>query len=231
MGIAVSNSDTKNLGEALVETIYAEYGSAIEMYTAACKETNLKLKQGYLKHAADEYRHVQLLFKIIDIESALPNSTIGSLPIFLPRLAFAKGYISKEGRLCEQMNQKRFVEFVYSNELLAKQSFDRLRARLVSSESREILDQIMKDELSHHGLAKAFYTKRYSDKQLTDAFKRERILNRLRMLYSKNIQFLDKIFYPVLAIVAIFSLTTLKLLKPQESWKYNQFDKPAGSIL
>ena len=104
MGIAVGNSDTKNLGEALVETIYAEYGSAIEMYTAACKETNLKLKQGYLKHAADEYRHVQLLFKIIDIESALPNGTIGNLPIFLPRLHSRK-VISQRRQLCEQMNQ------------------------------------------------------------------------------------------------------------------------------
>ena len=51
--------------------------------------------------------------------------------------------------LVEKLKLKNFVEFVYTNEFLAKDSFDSLIKRIEDSESLKILKKIAKDEEGH----------------------------------------------------------------------------------
>ena len=158
MGILSKSSVTTiNLGSALVETIYAEYGSAVEMLYAAHSCNNIKLRVGFIRHAIDEYRHVKILQKILEIESDTGASEMGIIPRFTPNHAFYKGYLERNLRLFEKYSEKNFTEFVYSNELLAKQSFEKLFRSLQSGESQFLLTSIMEDELNHHGMAKRHF--------------------------------------------------------------------------
>ena len=78
MGILSKSSvNTNSLGSALVETIYAEYGSAVEMLYAAHSCNDIKLRAGFIRHSIDEYRHVKILQKILEIEAAADVSGIG----------------------------------------------------------------------------------------------------------------------------------------------------------
>ena len=67
-----------------------------------------------------------------------------------------------------------------------------------ADDSINTLNDIMKDELIHHGMAKKFYEIKFPDSKLQYAFKRERIKNKLRMFYFGNLKFLNKIFDPIL---------------------------------
>ena len=119
---------------------------------------------------------------------------------------------------------KKFVEFIYSNEFLAKQSFENLIKRINDSESLEILNKITQDEEKHAhgaqeqhedfststlkeimgeedrhwGFAKIFYTKSFPNSSLAIAYKRETIKNKMRLFYFKNLSFLNKIFNPII---------------------------------
>ena len=64
-----------------------------------------------------------------------------------------------------------------------------------------ILDAIQKDELVHHGMAKKFYESKFPEARLQIAFKREKMKNRFRMFYYKNLKFLNKIFDPILNFI------------------------------
>ena len=59
------DKNNQDLLGTIVEFAYAEYGSALEMLTAAKKATSPKLKLGYIRHALDEYRHTGLLFQVL----------------------------------------------------------------------------------------------------------------------------------------------------------------------
>ena len=158
MGILSKSSvNTNSLGSALVETIYAEYGSAVEMLYAAHSCNDIKLRTSFIRHSIDEYRHVKILQKILEIEAAADVSGIGITPRFTPNHAFYKGYLERNLRLFEKYNEKVFTEFVFSNELLAKESFEKLLRSLQSSESKFLLTSIMEDELNHHGMAKRHF--------------------------------------------------------------------------
>jgi len=135
---------------------------------------------------------------------------------FSPQNVIFKGYVDKEGYLVEKFPLKKFVEFVYSNEYLAKESFDYLAKRIGDAESIKTLKNIMddelnhaddseatleaiqKDELVHHGMAKKFYESKFPASKLQIAFKREKLKNRFRLFYYKNAKFLNKIFDPIL---------------------------------
>ena len=48
-----------------------------------------------------------------------------------------------------------------------------------ADDSQSTLDDIMKDELVRHGMAKKFYESKFPASKLQKAFKREKIKNRL----------------------------------------------------
>ena len=104
-----------------------------------------------------------------------------------------KGYVDKDGFLVEKLKNKAFVEFVFSNEYLAKEAFQALSKRVKDSESKNILqnimdeedghaessvetlDEIMIDEDKHWGLAKKYHEKAFPKANLKIAFFRERV--------------------------------------------------------
>jgi len=212
----ISPEKNNNLLSTIMEFSYAEYGSALEMLAASKKTTNPKLKIGYIRHALDEYRHTQLLHKILNNQIKNGIGKFENKFRFSPKNVISKGYIDKNGFLVEKFKLKNFVEFVYSNEFLAKQSFEYLSKRISDTnslntikdiikeedghadDSLTVMNDIMKDENVHHGMAKKFYLTKFSEAQLKVAFTREKFKNRMRTFYFKNLKFLGHIFDPIL---------------------------------
>ena len=138
-----------------------------------------KLKIGYIRHALDEYRHTGLLFQVLSNQVKKGVGQFKREYKFSPQNVILKGYVDKEGFLVEKFPLKKFVEFVYSNEYLAKESFDYLSKRIGDAKSIQTLKNIMddelnhaddseatlaaiqKDELVHHGMAKKFYESKF----------------------------------------------------------------------
>ena len=200
----ILSPDKKNqdLLGTLVEFAYAEYGSALEMLVAAKKASSPKLKLGYIRHALDEYRHAGLLFKVLSNQVKNGIGEFKKEYKFSPQNVILKGYVDKEGFLVEKFPLKKFVEFVYSNEYLAKESFDYLSKRIRDTKSintlKDIMDDelshaddsettlasIQKDELVHHGMAKKFYESKFPQARLQIAFKRE-----IREIFSASFSF------------------------------------------
>ena len=168
------------------------------MLAAAKRAKSPKLKLGYIRHASDEYRHTALIFKVLSNQI---KSGVGNFKReykFSPQNVILKGYVDKNGYLVEKLTLKKFVEFVYSNEYLAKESFDYLCKRIKDKESiktinrimddelghaddsHATLEDIMKDELVHHGMAKKFYEAKFPEEKLQKAFKRERLKNKIK---------------------------------------------------
>ena len=103
----------KNLILTLIEFSYAEYGSALEMLRASKMVKSPNLKMGYIDHAIDEYRHTELIYKVI--RNQILDNEISDLSRlqFKPLNVILKGYIDKDGFLIEKLRLKNFVEFVY----------------------------------------------------------------------------------------------------------------------
>ena len=238
-----------NLLATLSEFAYAEYGSAIEMLAAAKNTNSPKLKIGYIHHALDEYRHTFLILKVLKNQI---NGGVGKFNKnykFNPAAVIKKGYVDKEGFLIEKLNLQKFVEFVYSNEYLAKEAFDGLKKRISdkssvnilkdisideqnhSDDSVETLNEIMQDELGHHGHAKSFYVKNFSEAKLKVAFKREKIKNRLRLFYVKNVSFLGKIFDPIIHFVISCFGKIVNLIKLPKTNRNNLIEINEKSII
>jgi rubrerythrin len=219
-----------NLYNTLVEFAYAEYGSALEMLAAAKKAESPKLKIGYINHALDEYRHSKLIFDVLNNEVTRNNDYFKKEFKFIPQNVVLKGYVDKKNFLVEKLKLKNFVEFVYTNEFLAKDSFDSLIKRISDKESLKILKKISEDEEDHAdysvstlnmimaeedrhwGFAKLFYDKKFPNSNLQIAFKKEKFKNKLRLFYFKNVMFLNKIFDPIInSLIVIFGLIPLML--------------------
>ena len=209
-----------NLPLTILEFSYAEFGSALEMLAAAKYVKSPNLKVGYINHALDEYRHAELLNKILAYQLKKgfeKNYKFNVLNVI------SKGYVDKKGFLVEKLNLKKFVEFVFSNEFLAKKSFDMLIKKINHKQSNKILkkiineedehanssietlNEIMKDEYRHWGYAKKFYEKKFPSSKLKLAFYREKLKNRFRQIYLKNFLILDKIFNPFVKFLLIIS--------------------------
>jgi hypothetical protein len=219
-----------NLYNTLVEFAYAEYGSALEMLAAAKKAESPKLKVGYINHALDEYRHSKLIFEVLNNEVTQNNDYFKKEFKFIPQNVVSKGYVDKQNFLIEKLKLKNFVEFVYTNEFLAKDSFDSLIKRIKDKESLKILKKIaeeeedhadysistlntiMAEEDRHWGFAKLFYDKKFPNSNLQIAFKKEKFKNKLRLFYFKNVLFLNKIFDPIInTFIIIFGLLPLMM--------------------
>ena len=112
-----------------------------------------------------------------------------------------KGYISNNGFLIENMTLKNFIAFVYTNELLAKSSFEKI-LKLVGPNTEEGLkiSNIMADELRHHGMAKKHFLNHYpalQPWQLMIYRTKETIHNKGRKIYDANLKFLERILTPI----------------------------------
>ena len=247
----ILSPDRKNqdLLGTIVEFAYAEYGSALEMLAAAKRAKSPKLKIGYIRHALDEYRHTGLLFQVLSNQVKKGVGQFKREYKFSPQNVILKGYVDKEGYLVEKFPLKKFVEFVYSNEYLAKESFDYLRKRIGDNESVETLQNIMKDELQHaddseatleaiqkdelvhHGMAKKFYEAKFPNAKLQIAFKREKLKNRFRMFYYKNLRFLNKVFDPILNFIINIFGKVVNLISLPDKDKRNLMSSNSNSVV
>ena len=118
----------KNKSELHVfyESAHAELASALEML-AACKATDSsKQAFGYFLHAKDEYNHANCFFKMLSKRCTEASIKTAREFRFTSPSLITKGYISQKGFLIEKMKLKNFIAFVYTNELLAKSSFENI---------------------------------------------------------------------------------------------------------
>ena len=239
----------KGLLETLVEFAYAEYGSALEMLEAAKKSKSPRLKVGYINHAIDEYRHTELIFSVLNNEIRKGRGKFIKSYRFTPQNAVAKGYVDKSGFLIEKLKLKRFVEFVYSNEYLAKVAFEGLIKRIDDKESLKVikniiseeenhaddslekLEDIMKDEDRHWGYAKTYYEKKFPSAKLSVAFFREKMKNKMRVFYLKNLNFLNKIFNPIINSIVFLFGGIVKIISLPSTINKNLMDVKKNSIL
>ena len=245
----LSPEKNSDLLGTLVEFAYAEYGSALEMLAAAKKAKSPKLKLGYIRHASDEYRHTALIFKVLSNQIRRGVGGFKREYKFSPQNVILKGYVDKEGYLVEKLSLKKFVEFVYPNEFLAKESFDHLSQRIKDKESLKTINKIMQDELNHaddsqatlsnimedelvhHGMAKKFYESKFPESKLEKAFRREKMKNKLRLFYYKNAKFLNKIFDPIMNFFITCFGKIVNLIKVPKNDNQNLMSKNSKSVV
>ena len=239
----------RDLLGTLVEFAYAEYGSALEMLAAAKKAKSSKLKLGYIKHASDEYRHTALIFKVLSNQIRKGIGDFKREYKFSPQNVILKGYVDKDAYLVEKLSLKKFVEFVYSNEFLAKESFDALSKRIGDKESLKTINKIMQDELHHaddsqttlndimkdeevhHGMAKKFYESKFPNSKLQRAFRREKLKNKFRLFYYKNAKFLNVIFDPIMNFFIICFGKIVNLINIPKNDNQNLMSKNSKSVV
>ena len=202
------------------ETAHAELASALEML-AACKITESpKQAFGYFMHAKDEYNHARAFFEMLSKRGKRASIDIARDFRFTPPSLITKGYISKQGFLIETMKLKDFIAFVYTNELLAKTSFENILIMVghCNDEGKRI-SSIMADELRHHGMAKKFFLSHYPTMQpwqLRVYRIKETINNKGRKIYDVNLKFLDKLLTPLYKAMAYLAGTMAKKLNLNE---------------
>ena len=202
------------------ETAHAELASALEMI-AACKNTdNPKQAFGYFMHAKDEYSHAKCFFKMLSQRAKKVSTEKAREFRFTPPSLISKGYVSNKGFLIDTMKLKDFIAFVYTNELLAKSSFENILA-LVGRRSEEggEISVIMTDELRHHGMAKKHFLNHYpalQPWQLMIYRMRETINNKGRKIYDVNLKFLDKLLTPLYKAMAYLAGTIARKLNLNE---------------
>ncbi len=221
----------------LNETLSAEYGSALEML-AACKLSEKDtFAYGYFQHSKDEYNHSKTFYSILGKYGRKFGEEISRKYRFNTNSLIAKGYLSREGYLIETMKLKDFIAYVYTNELLARDSFEGiLKLFKKNSNERDQISQIMSDELRHHGLAEQHFLKYYPKLQpwqLMIYRFRESVKNKGRKFYDKNLKFLDKILTPLyysLAFIAGKIIYLIDLDQFQREGK-NLMDIKSKSII
>ena len=202
------------------ETAHAELASALEML-AACKVTDSpKQALGYFMHAKDEYNHARSFFKMLSVRGKKASIKTARDFRFKPLSLITKGYISKQGFLIETMKLKDFIAFVYTNELLAKSSFENILIMVgYSTEEGKRISSIMADELRHHGMAKKFFLNHYpalQPWQLRIYRMKETVNNKGRKIYDVNLKFLDKLLMPLYIVMAYLAGTLAKGLNLNE---------------
>ena len=225
------NKDNKKYLNVILETACAEFGSALEMLKA-CKDSNKEnMAYGYFEHSKDEYNHTKTFLSILSKFGKSTNSSVSRNFRFSTNSVLSKGYVSREGYLIETMKIKDFIAYVYTNELLAKESFEGI-LKLLKHHPNEALQisQIMEDELRHHGLAEKHFLKHYPKLQpwqLRVYRLRETIKNKGRKFYDKNLKFLDNVLKPVYYFIAFLVGKILTLI---DSKQFNRTGKNLMNI-
>jgi len=215
-----SNKNDQNYLNVMLETAFAEVGSALEMLAACKKSEKSTFAFGYFQHAKDEYNHADAFLSILgDYAKNLPSNISRDFR-FNASALITKGYVSNDGFLIETMKLKDFIAYVYTNELLAKNSFEKI-LKLVKKDTQAGLkiSQIMKDELRHHGMAEEHFLKYYPKLQpwqLMFYRLRETLMNKGRKFYDKNLRFLDKILTPLYYSLAFSAGKILQIINLSE---------------
>ena len=219
------------------ETAHAELASALEML-AACKGTySPKQAFGYFMHAKDEYNHARSFFKMLSKRGKKASIEKARDFRFTPPSLITKGYISNQGFLIDTMKLKDFIAFVYTNELLAKSSFENILILVgQSSEEGRRISSIMGDELRHHVMAKKFFLNHYpalQPWQLMIYRTKETMHNKGRKIYDANLKFLDKLLTPLYRAMAYLAGTVAMKLNLNEFKRKgkNLMNISSGSIL
>ena len=206
--------------EVMHETACAEFGSALEML-AACKLSEKEtFAYGYFEHSKDEYNHTNTFLSILSKAGKKYPSLEARKFRMNTNSLISKGYVSKEGYLVETMSLKNFIAYVYTNELLAKQSFEKI-LKLVKKDTLEghQIQQIMNDELRHHGFAEKHFLKYYprlQPWQLLIYRIKESVKNKGRKFYDKNLKFLDKVLTPLYFSMAFCASKIVLLINLDE---------------
>ena len=211
--------NTKYLN-VILETACAEFGSALEMLKA-CKDSDKEnMAYGYFEHSKDEYNHTKTFLSILSKFGKLTNSNTSRNYRFSTNSVLTKGYVARDGYLIEKMKLKDFIAYVYTNELLAKESFDGI-LKLLKFHPNEatLISQIMEDELRHHGLAEKHFLKHYPKLQpwqLRFYRIRETLKNKGRKFYDKNLKFLDRVLKPLYYFIAFLVGKILTLIDSKQ---------------
>ncbi len=211
--------NTKYLN-VILETACAEFGSALEMLKA-CKDSNKEnMAYGYFEHSKYEYNHTKTFLSILSKFGKLTNSNTSRNYRFSTNSVLTKGYVARDGYLIEKMKLKDFIAYVYTNELLAKESFDGI-LKLLKQHPNEakLISQIMEDELRHHGLAEKHFLKHYPKLQpwqLRFYRLRETLKNKGRKFYDKNLKFLDRVLKPLYYFIAFLVGKILTLIDSKQ---------------
>ena len=219
----------QNYLNVMLETASAEIGSALEMLAACKKSEKSSFAFGYFEHAKDEYNHADTFLSILgDYAKNLPSNISRDFR-YNSNSLMKKGYISNDGFLIETMKLKDFIAYVYTNELLAKNSFEKI-LKLVKKDTEAGLKitQIMKDELRHHGMAKEHFLKYYPNLQpwqLMFYRLRETLMNKSRKFYDRNIRFIDKVLTPLYYFLAFCAGKILQLID------LNEFDRKGKDLM
>ncbi len=231
-----SKKQVRNL-HVMEETAYAEYGSALEMLSACKLSERESLCFGYFHHAKDEYNHTETFLALLSKYGKSISSELAREYRFTAQAIIKKGYVSSKGFLVETMPIKDFIAYVYTNELLAKESFEKILdlVKPTTLEGQQI-QQIMDDELRHHGLAEKHFLKYYpllQPWQLRVYRIRETIQNKGRKFYDSNLRFLDKVLSPLYSLMAYLAGLIINLLNLNEFDRTgkNLMDVPSKSIL
>ena len=219
------------------ETAHAELASALEMLAACKSANNPKQALGYFMHAKDEYSHAKCFFKMLSQRARKVSIEKAREFRFTPPSLITKGYISNKGFLIDTMKLKDFIAFVYTNELLAKSSFENI-LKMVGPRTNEgkIISSIMMDELRHHKMAKKSFLNYYpalQPWQLIIYRFRETLQNKGRKIYDANLKFLDRILTPLykgMAFVAGSMARKLNLNEFNRKGK-NLMDISSNSII
>ena len=224
----MSKKEEKYL-RVMQETAYAEFGSALEMLSACKQSKQEKFCFGFFHHSKDEYNHTQVFLSLLSKYGKNINPELAREYRFAAQSLINKGYISPKGFLVETMKFKDFIAYVYTNELLAKESFEKI-LKLVNPFTLEgnQISQIMKDELRHHGLAKKHFLKYYprlQPWQLMVYRVRETLQNKGRKIYDSNLRFLDKILSPLYKSISYVAGLVIKNLN------LNEFDRKGKNLM
>ena len=202
------------------ETAHAELASALEML-AACKVSDTPMQAfGYFMHSKDEYNHAKSFFEMLSKRGKIVSIETARDFRFTPPSLITKGYISKKGFLIDTMKLKDFIAFVYTNELLAKSSFENILILVGhSTEEGKRISSIMEDELRHHGMAKNFFLNHYpalQPWQLMIYRTKETLNNKGRKIYDANLKLLDQLLTPLYRAMAFLAGTIAKKLNLNE---------------
>ena len=219
------------------ETAHAELASALEMLAACKVAESPKQSFGYFMHAKDEYNHARSFFEMLSKRGKSVSIQIARDFRFTPLALITKGYISRKGFLIDTMKLKDFIAFVYTNELLAKSSFENILILVGhTTEEGKRISNIMDDELRHHGMAKKFFLNHYpalQPWQLMIYRTKETIFNKGRKIYDANLKFLDRLLTPLyraMAYLAAIIAGKLNLNEFKRKGK-NLMDISSNSIL
>ena len=195
----------------LNEFAAAEFSSAVEMLFAAKDVDDIKLTNGFIKHALDEYDHSFIFTSIKDKIISEYNINKKELS-FVPMHIYNKGYVYKDHFIFEKKKLKNFAIFIGANEEIAEKKLVEFSNYLkeFKPQAFEQIKKILKDEERH-----AMYSLRFA-KNNNNFFlykiklAKEKIFSFLRHTYANSLNKFFFIFNPILiSIILIINIVFL----------------------